>query len=114
MPDIGRTLREARIRRKIDIASIERATKIRAKYLRALEAGEFEALPGPTYVRSFLRTYAMYLGLDANLLIDRYRSEHEEPDELGLRQLKNPPQIRERTRRRAQPSLIVGGYWESF
>ena len=64
MPPIGETLREARMRQKLDIADVERQTKIRAKYLRALENEEFGMLPGPTFVKTFLRTYAEVLGLD--------------------------------------------------
>jgi hypothetical protein len=56
MQAIGDTLREARMRQKIDIADVEAATKIRAKYLRALENEEFGLLPGPTFVRTFLRS----------------------------------------------------------
>jgi len=64
MPEIGETLREARMRRRIDMAEVESATKIRAKYLRALESEEWDLLPGPTFVKTFLRTYADYLELD--------------------------------------------------
>ena len=49
MPEIGETLREARMRRRIDMAEVESATKIRAKYLRALESEEWQLLPGPTF-----------------------------------------------------------------
>ena len=64
MPSIGETLREARMRQRLDIADVEERTKIRAKYLRALENEEFGMLPGPTFVKSFIRTYAEPLGLD--------------------------------------------------
>src|SRR3954471_8958336 len=77
MPGIGDRLREARMRQKIDVADVEAATKIRAKYLRALENEEFGLLPGPTFAKTFLRTYADYLGLDAQLLVEEYRVEHE-------------------------------------
>ena len=77
MPDIGTTLREARMRARIDISEIETETKIRAKYLRALENEEWDLLPGPTYVKSFLRTYADALGLDGKLLIEEYKLRHE-------------------------------------
>jgi cytoskeleton protein RodZ len=77
MPGIGDRLREARMRQKIDIADVEAATKIRAKYLRALENEEFGLLPGTTFVKTFLRTYAEYLGLDAQLLVEEYRVQHE-------------------------------------
>ena len=52
------------MRQRIDISEVEAETKIRAKYLRALENEEWNLLPGPTYVKSFLRTYADALGLD--------------------------------------------------
>src|SRR5215212_413986 len=74
---IGERLREARMRQKVDIADVEAATKIRAKYLRALENEEFGLLPGPTFAKTFLRTYAEYLGLDAQLLVEEYRVQHE-------------------------------------
>jgi hypothetical protein len=69
MADIGATLREARTRQRIEISELESQTKIRAKYLRALENEEWDQLPGPAYVKSFLRTYADALGLDGKLLI---------------------------------------------
>src|SRR4051794_30932984 len=72
------------MRQKIDIADVETATKIRAKYLRALENEEFGLLPGPTFVRTFLRTYAEYLGLDAHLLVEEYRAQYEPRDELEM------------------------------
>ena len=65
MAEIGETLREARMRRRIDMTEVETATKIRGKYLRALENEEWDLLPGPTFVKSFLRTYAEALDLDA-------------------------------------------------
>jgi hypothetical protein len=84
MADIGSTLRETRIREKIDITAVETATKIRTKYLRALENEEWAVLPGPTYVKSFLRTYAEFLGLDAHMLVEEYRARYEQPEELEL------------------------------
>src|SRR3954463_11305325 len=72
MPSIGETLREARMRQRLDIADVEQRTKIRAKYLRALENEEFGMLPGPTFVKTFLRTYSEMLGLDAHMLVEEY------------------------------------------
>ena len=77
MPEIGDQLRETRMRNRIDISEVEAATKIRAKYLRALENEEWDLLPGPTFVKTFLRTYADYLGLDARNLVEEYRSRYE-------------------------------------
>jgi len=72
--EIGNSLREARLRQGLDFPELEQATKIRGKYLRALEQEEFEQLPGPTYVKGFLRSYAEYLGLDGQLYVDEYNS----------------------------------------
>jgi len=79
MPEIGETLRETRMRRRIDMTEVEAATKIRAKYLRALENEEWDLLPGPTFVKTFLRTYAEYLDLDPRLLVEEYRQRFERP-----------------------------------
>src|ERR1700755_2713003 len=84
MADIGATLREARMRQRIDISEIESETKIRAKYLRALENEEWSLLPGPTFVKSFLRTYAQALGLDGKALVEQYRASHEHPSDSLL------------------------------
>ena len=79
MPEIGDQLRETRMRNRIDITEVEAATKIRAKYLRALENEEWDLLPGPTFVKTFLRTYADYLGLDARNLVEEYKARYERP-----------------------------------
>ena len=76
MFEIGNSLREARVRQHLDFPEIEQATKIRGKYLRALEDEQFEALPGQTYVKGFLRTYADYLGLEGQLYVDEYNSRY--------------------------------------
>ena len=74
MFEIGNSLREARLRRGTDFAQAELHTKIRGKYLRALEDEQFELLPAQTYVKGFLRTYAEYLGLDGQLYVDEFNS----------------------------------------
>jgi cytoskeletal protein RodZ len=84
MPEIGATLREARMRARIDISEIEAQTKIRAKYLRALENEEWDLLPGPTYVKSFLRTYADALHLDGKLLVEEYKLQFERLSDVEL------------------------------
>ena len=100
MPDIGATLREARMRQRIDISEIESETKIRAKYLRALENEEWDLLPGPTYVKSFLRTYAEALGLDGKLLIEEYKLRHERLSDVEMQPIRPPGAAREKRRRR--------------
>ncbi len=83
VPPIGETLRQARMRHELDIADVEARTKIRAKYLRALENEEFGVLPGPTTVRSFIRTYAELLGLDPHPLVEEFRNSTEDREEAG-------------------------------
>jgi cytoskeleton protein RodZ len=109
MPEIGATLREARMRARIDVSEIEAQTKIRAKYLRALENEEWSLLPGPTFVKSFLRTYATALDLDGKALVEEYRLSHERPSEGMLEPIVAPSQ-RNRGRGRSQPSGPSRGY----
>ena len=92
MAEIGETLRDARMRARIDVSEIEAKTKIRAKYLRALENEEWGLLPGPTFVKSFLRTYAQALGLDGKALVEEYRLSHERPSEAALEPIVSSPQ----------------------
>src|SRR3954452_23809838 len=108
MPDIGATLREARMRARIDISEVEASTKIRAKYLRALENEEWDLLPGPTYVKSFLRTYAEALDLDAKLLVDEYKLRHERLSDVELQPISAAAPGRER--RRWGPVLPPGPF----
>jgi Helix-turn-helix domain len=84
--EIGNSLREARLRQGLDFPEIEQATKIRGKYLRALEEEQFDVLPAQTYVKGFLRSYADFLGLDGQLYVDEFnsryvRGEFEEEEE---------------------------------
>ena len=81
MFEIGNSLREARVRQQLELGEIEVATKIRTRYLRALEEESFEALPAQTYVKGFLRTYADYLGLDGQLYVDEFNSRFGDGDE---------------------------------
>jgi transcriptional regulator with XRE-family HTH domain len=74
---IGTILREARNRREISLAEVEAATRIRLRYLRAIESGEWDALPGGVYTRGFIRAYASFLGLDGERLANEYRREVE-------------------------------------
>ncbi len=99
MAEIGATLREARMRARIDISEIEAQTKIRAKYLRALENEEWDLLPGPTYVKSFLRTYADALHLDGKLLVEEYKLQHERLSDVELQPIAPPGQRGQRPQR---------------
>jgi cytoskeleton protein RodZ len=104
MAEIGTTLRETRIRDKIDITTVEEATKIRAKYLRALENEEWGVLPGPAYIKSFLRTYAEFLGIDAHMLVEEYRARFERPEQLEVPAFTRNAPLRGRVRPPGPPS----------
>jgi hypothetical protein len=81
---IGASLEEARNRAGLSIDEAADATKIRVKYLAALEAEDWAVLPSTAYAKGFLRTYARMLGLDADELVDAYRraTDAEEPQRL--------------------------------
>jgi cytoskeletal protein RodZ len=81
MFEIGGSLREARLKRNLTPADVQKAIRIRDRYLQALEEERWELLPGDAYVKGFLRTYADYLGLDGNLYVEEYNSRFAHPDE---------------------------------
>ena len=93
------------MRARIDITEVEVRTKIRAKYLRAMENEEWDMLPGPVYVKSFLRTYSDFLGLDTRMLIDDYRRRFERPSDQEPRPIATLGRERERDRAPRGPLL---------
>jgi cytoskeleton protein RodZ len=108
MFEIGNSLREARLRQGLDFPEIEQATKIRPKYLRALEDEQFDILPGQTYVKGFLRTYAEYLGLDGQLYVDEYNSRYVHVDEeTPLRARGSTPSLGGRGIPRFESSVVL-------
>jgi cytoskeletal protein RodZ len=74
-PSLPERLLAARERKGVDLYRAERDTKIRAKYLGALETGDYAELPGAVYTKGFLRNYALYLGLDPEEVIRQWRRE---------------------------------------
>ena len=110
MFEIGNSLREARLRRHIEFAEAEHGTKIRGKYLRALEDERFELLPSHTYVKGFLRSYAEYLGLDGQLYVDEYNSRYiTGEDEMQLRAstTRRVPAARARKTERRESNIVL-------
>ena len=95
MFEIGGSLREARLKRGLSPADVQKAIRIRDRYLQALEEERWELLPGDAYVKGFLRTYADYLGLDGSLYVDEYNSRYARHDE--------PTLVPERFERRRRP-----------
>ena len=94
MFDIGSSLREARLRQDLDFAELEERTKIRPKYLRALEDEHFDILPAPTYVRGFLRSYAEALGLAGQPFVDEYNSRFTVGEDDAPLRARSAPQPR--------------------
>jgi cytoskeleton protein RodZ len=110
MLEIGTTLREARMRARIDVSEIEEQTKIRAKYLRALENEEWGLLPGPAYAKSFLRAYAHALGLDGRPLVEEYKERFEHPAESDWGEHHQPiPYVPRRGRMPGRPRMPAPG-----
>ena len=108
MFEIGNSLREARLRRHIEFTDAEHGTKIRGKYLRALEDERFELLPSHTYVKGFLRSYAEYLGLDGQLYVDEYNSRFVVGEEDGpVRAPRRVPAARARRAERRESNIVL-------
>src|SRR2546423_6961436 len=103
MFEIGSSLREARLRQGLDFPEVEQATKIRGKYLRALEDEQFDVLPAQTYVKGFLRSYADFLGLDGQLYVDEYNSRYVPGEE------ETPVRVRRSTApsRRVESNVVL-------
>lgn len=108
MFDIGSSLREARLRQGLDFPALEEQTKIRPKYLRALEDERFDILPAPTYVRGFLRSYAEALGLDGQPFVDEYNIRFAVvDDEAPIRARRVPVQRRDRGGRESSIAVVA-------
>ena len=97
------------MRARIDISEVEARTKIRAKYLRAIENEEWDLLPGPVYVKSFLRTYGEYLGVDWRMLTDEYKRRYERPSDHELRPVTSLGRERGPRRPTVPPWLVIAG-----
>src|SRR5580765_7848713 len=108
MFEIGSSLREARMRQGLDFPQIESATKIRGKYLRALEDEDFAQLPAQTYVKGFLRTYAEHLGLDGELYVDEFNSRYVGGDEGEAPLHATRRRTVSRPRRRVESKVVIG------
>lgn len=106
MFEIGSSLREARHRKGLDFPEVEQETKIRARYLRALEDEQFDILPSQTYVKGFLHSYAEFLGLDGHLYVDEYTSRFWIDDETGQRMARRV-RVQRRNHRTFERNIII-------
>lgn len=107
MFEIGSSLREARERRGLSYADVEIGTKVRSRYIKALEDERFDILPGPTYTKGFLRAYADFLGLDGNLYIDEFNSRHHDPRRDPEREIYPRSKARTQRRQRRESNLVL-------
>ncbi|UJF35403.1 helix-turn-helix domain-containing protein [Paenibacillus hexagrammi] len=80
MSDLGFILRKARMDSKISLDDLQEVTKIRKRYLEAIEEGNYKVLPGSFYVRAFIKSYAEAVGLDPNEVLQMYQSTNPSPE----------------------------------
>src|SRR3954471_14973003 len=104
MPELGKTLSQARVARGLTLDDCERDTRISKRYLDALEREDWKIFPAPVYSRAFLRTYAQYLGLNPNDLMRMFHAQTEEPPEF-----KPLPEIRTASPSGNMNWMLAGG-----
>lgn len=106
---VGNKLREARARRKLSLQEVEEATKIRGRYLQAIEREDWDQLPSETYARAFIRTYAALVGLDGDRLAEDQRRSRgsARPGERLPRVDPKPRRVARRRRRRQLPPRLL-------
>lgn len=98
MKDIGQKLRDARMAAGMSLQDIADYTRIRVSYLEAMEEGQFEKLPGPVYVKGFIKQYAQFVGLDGSELIAMYRQESQEEPSQAVTKVATGPSEEPRKR----------------
>ncbi|MDQ6748298.1 MAG: DUF4115 domain-containing protein [Candidatus Dormibacteraeota bacterium] len=100
---LGSKLKQARETKQLSLQEVEWATKIRGEYLQALEDEEFDRLPSGTHARGFLRSYAAYLGLESDTMVDEYNNS------TATEIVSTRPAVRPRQRDfTLTPGMIVG------
>ncbi len=95
------------MRQGLDLNEMEYRTKVRAKYLRALEEEQFDQLPAHTYIKGFLRTYADALGMDGQLYVDEYNSRFVAGDDEQPLRSRRVPQARARKQKRESRVVFI-------
>lgn len=80
MSELGALLKKAREEKGFSLDEVQEQTKIRKRYLQALEEGDYEVLPGKFYIRAFIKNYAEFVGLDADEVLKHYQVDMPEPE----------------------------------
>ncbi len=106
-PSLPERLLTARERKGVDLYRAERDTKIRSRYLAALERGDYRELPGAVYTKGFLRNYALYLGLDPDDVLLQWRRERGDSKEAQAVIAVPRPLLAPRKGLTFSPSLVV-------
>ncbi|ANF96579.1 helix-turn-helix domain-containing protein [Paenibacillus bovis] len=109
MSDLGRQLRDARLARGLSLDDVQEMTKIRKRYLEAIEAGDFKVLPGSFYVRAFIKTYAEAVGLNADELLQEHQDAVPEAEPEPVME----PVVQQRRSARRTASTGRSGKWLS-
>jgi len=82
MKELGKLLKQQRLAKKLDFDDIQNETKVQVKYLEAIEEGDEKAFPASVYYKSFVRTYAKYLGLNSETLLQEYEERKKAREEI--------------------------------
>jgi cytoskeletal protein RodZ len=106
---IGEVLAQSRTNLGKSIKEVEFDTKIRAKHIEALEADDFDTLPGSIYTQGFIKTYANYLGIDPEPLIKSYRNRYLQPSDGDLLNVSSNIRVETKKRPVWLPYAIVAG-----
>src|SRR6476660_269350 len=107
LPSLPEGLYTARERQGVELYRAESDTKIRARYLAALERGDYKELPGAVYTKGFLRNYALYLGLDPDEVLLQWRHERGDPKEVAPAIVVPKPIAAPRQGLTFSPSIVV-------
>lgn len=84
MHKVGELLKKKRLELKLELSDIERETRIKDTFIKYLEEGKYDKLPGPSYAQGFLKNYAQFLGLDTNIILPLFRREYDAQTEVAL------------------------------
>ncbi len=85
MSGIGQTLKEARTKKSVSLEEVHAKIKIHPRILQLLEEEKFDKLPSPLFAKSFLKSYADFLGVDGQTILDSYERDKEisvEPQQI--------------------------------